>query len=83
MSRAKLFGAVIAAAFLGVSGIVIHSELAGDSIAGRPAAATAVKGDQAAQRQAEQKSEQQAIDSACTALRKMGGTNKNCPSVGK
>lgn len=83
MSRAKLLGSLIVIVFLGVGGVVIHSELDGDAVASKPVPAAAPNGDQAAQRQAEEKSEQQAIDSACAALRKMGGTNKNCPSPTK
>jgi hypothetical protein len=83
MSRAKLLSSLIAVAFLGVGGMVIRSELAADATTNKPVSATGLNGDQAAQRQAEQKSEQQAIDSACTALRKMGGTNKNCPPATK
>jgi hypothetical protein len=83
MSRAKLLGSLTAVAFLGVAGMVIRSELSVDAAASKPVSATGLNGDQDAQQKAEQKSEQQAIDSACAALRKMGGTNKNCPPAAK
>ena len=82
MSRGKLFGILIVATLLGVGGIVIRAELVGHPGVSNTITVSTPAKDQAAQ-QAEQKSEQQAIDSACAALRKMGGANKNCPPPSK
>lgn len=81
MSRGKLVAILIVVALLGVGGIVIRTELIGHPDVSNTI--TVSTPDQAAQQRAEQQSEQQAIDSACAALRKMGGANKNCPPPSK
>ena len=83
MSRGKLLGILIVIAALGVGGIFAREDLIRHPAVSNTVTVAAPSNDQTAQRQAEQKSEQQAIDSACAALRKMGGTNKNCPSPAK
>ena len=82
-SRGKLFGILIVAALLAVGAIVIRAELIWHPDVSKTIAVSTSAKDQAAQQQAEQQSEQQAIDSACAALRKMGGANKNCPPPSK
>lgn len=83
MSRGKLLGILIVAALLGVGGIVIRAELIGRPDVSNAITISTLAKEQAAQKRAEQKSEQQGIDSACAALRKMGGVNKNCPPPSK
>ena len=84
ISRGMLLGIFIAIAALGIGIAVIHAELAY-----QPSSAVVGTNSPDAvpssrwlnqQRRAEQKSEQQGIEAACAALRKMGKTDKDCPS---
>jgi hypothetical protein len=82
MSRGRLLGIVIAVVVLITGAIVIHTEIP------RPVAdihqdlmGEAPTNDEfiAQQRKAQAKSERDAMDSACAALRQLGGKDKNCP----
>ena len=80
ISRGMLLGVLIAAAALGVGAVVVHIEFARPSTPGtNPSTSAATSRWLKQQQQAEQKSEQQGIEAACAALRKMGQTDKNCP----
>jgi len=75
-------GVLLAIAVLGVGALVLKSEFSpkissavGDGI---PASGSET-GSLDQQQQAERKSEDQAIGSACAALRQMGKTDKDCP----
>jgi len=77
-----LLGILIVAAALGVGAMVVRTEFAHP-----PSPAISTNSSAGAlnsrwlnqERQAEQKSERQGIEAACTALRKMGKTDKDCP----
>ena len=82
ISRGMLLGILIAAAVLGVGAVVVHTEFARQStpaVSTNPSASAPSSRWLKQQQQAEQKSEQQGIEAACAALRKMGQTDKNCP----
>jgi len=82
ISRGMLLAVLIAAAALGIGVIVVRTEFAhapspainAPSSAGAPSSRWLNQ-----QQEAEQKSEQQGIEAACAALRKMGKTDKDCP----
>jgi hypothetical protein len=80
ISRGMLLGVLIAAAALGVGAVVVHIEFARQSTPGiNPSTSAPTSRWMKQQQQAEQKSEQEGIEAACAALRKMGQTDKNCP----
>ena len=83
MSLRKIIGLLIVIAALGVGAIAMRTEFTGrtppvaiSEPAGSASSITALQ----QQRNAEQKSEEEAIKANCIALRKMGATNKNCPA---
>jgi len=82
ISRGMLLGILIAASALGVGAVIVRTEFAhqpSPTISTNPTAGTPSSRWLNQQRQAEHRSEQQGIEAACAALRKMGKTDKDCP----
>jgi hypothetical protein len=79
MSRGKLFGLLIAAVVLAVGGILLRTSVFSDRSAPDWAVPPRSKFI-TQQRRAEKRSEDQALQAACAALQKLGGSDKNCPT---
>ena len=80
MSRGKLLAIVIAITSLGVGAMVVRTEFAHPpTISATQAVGASPTDGQAAQERAEKRNEQEGLEHACAALKKLGATNKVCP----
>lgn len=80
MSRGKLLAIVIAIASLGAGAMIARTEFAHPSaIRATKVVGAAPNDGQAAQERAEKRNEQEGLEHACAALKKLWATNKVCP----